>query len=74
MSRRIYTDKELRQAPVCIGCGVPKDNSLVVCWSCWSHDDLPFPPLKYWDDTTESWQRKLEDCGVPEYLKTTPTL
>lgn len=70
--RRIYSESELRALPVCIGCGKPKDQSLVVCWHCFKYEETRFTPLKYWGQSTESWQQHLVDCGIPVYTNQAP--
>lgn len=33
---------EQREKTVCIGCGQPKQQGLVVCWGCFKGGTLPF--------------------------------
>jgi hypothetical protein len=58
---KIYTENELRQRTTCVVCGKP--NGGVVCWHCFKYETR-FTPLKYWDGSTEDWQKYLIGLGV----------
>lgn len=45
-------DEQVRQSPVCPGCGKAKNVGCVVCWGCFKYRDNPF---KYFhNDTPEA--------------------
>lgn len=58
---RIFSERELRAMPTCVGCGRDKDRGLVCCWTCFKYKkpELGVEPLKYSGVSIDEWQRQL---------------
>ena len=48
----MMTEEKARTTTECVNCGEPKNEGLVVCWTCFKYSPIP---LKYFGGTFREW-------------------